>query len=85
MEAAELGVLDSLSIMPSNEAKVRVYEKLEEEGVKQAVRRKLTDEGGRLFVCTGPEAARATKEVIARVIGTDVKMGLGSRYVEEVF
>lgn len=85
MEAAELGVLDSLSIVPSNEAKVRIYERLEEEVVREVVRRKLLDEDGRVFVCTGPEAAKATKEVIARVIGMDVKTGLGSRYVEEVF
>ncbi|KAL8792629.1 MAG: hypothetical protein Q9195_004757 [Heterodermia aff. obscurata] len=85
MEAAEAGILDSLNIVPSNEDKIRVYDKLEDDGVREAVRRKLVDEGGRVFVCAGPLAAKATKEVIGRVIGVDVDKGLGSRWVEEVF
>ena len=85
MEAAGAGVLDSLNIVPSNEDKVRVYDKLEDDGIREVVRRKLVDEGGRVFVCAGPLAATATKEVIGRVIGVDVDKGLGSRWVEEVF
>ena len=85
MEAAAAGVLDSLNIVPSNEDKVRVYDKLEDVGIQEVVRRKLVDEGGRVFVCAGPLAAKATKEVIGRVIGVDVDKGLGSRWVEEVF
>lgn len=85
MEAAGAGILDSLTVVPSNEDKVRVYDKLEDDGIKEVVRRKLVDEGGRVFVCAGPLAAKATKEVIGRVIGVDVDTGLGSRWVEEVF
>ena len=85
MEAAGAGVLDSLTIVPSNEDKVRVYDKLEDDGTREAVKRKLVDDGGRVFVCAGPQAAKATKEAIGRVIGVDVDKGLGSRWVEEVF
>ena len=85
MEAAGAGILDSLTIVPSNEDKVRVYDRFEDDGIREVVRRKLVDDGGRVFVCAGPQAAKATKEVIGRVIGVDVDTGLGSRWVEEVF
>ena len=85
MEAAGAGILDSLTIVPSNADKVRVYDKLEDDGIREVVRRKLVDDGGKVFVCAGPLAAKATKEVIGRVIGVDVDKGLGSRWVEEVF
>ena len=85
MEAAGAGILDSLNIVPSNEDKVRVYDKFEDDGIREVVRRKLVDEGGRVFVCAGPLAAKATKEAIGKVIGVDVDPGLGSRWVEEVF
>lgn len=85
MEAAAMGVLDSLRIVPSNEAKMRVYERLEEDGVREVVRRKLLDEGGRVFVCSGQEAATGTREAIRRVMGVEVERVMGKRWIEEVF
>lgn len=83
MEAARWGVLDVMSVVPSNEGKVRVYEKLEDDD--ERVRRKIVDEGGRVFVCCGKEAARDVREVLGRVLEGDIKRLLGGRYVEEVF
>ena len=83
MEAASVGVLERMHIVPSNEEKVRVYDRLKEE--EEVVRRMLAEEGGRVFVCAGPECAKEVKRVIREVVGGDAATALGERYIEEVF
>ncbi|KAL8701567.1 MAG: hypothetical protein Q9201_004840 [Fulgogasparrea decipioides] len=88
-EAAAAGVLESMSIISSNEEKVRVYDRLLEIGTRERVREKFVEKGGWVFVCTNPEAARGTREAFESVLGEgeekgDVE-GMGERWVEEVF
>ncbi|MCJ1257547.1 hypothetical protein MMC24_005373 [Lignoscripta atroalba] len=98
-EAAALNIIDMLSIVPSNNHKVRVYEKLCADGVAQCLRAKVCDQRGVVFVCANRAAAEGTGRVFERlmVMGgggggggggdgrNDVKGVLGERYVEEVF
>lgn len=84
-EAAAAGVLESMSIVSSNEEKVRVYDRLLEEGTREKARRKIIEEKGYVFLCTNPEAARGTREAFEEVFGKGVVQGLGKRWIEEVF
>jgi nitric oxide synthase oxygenase domain/subunit/sulfite reductase alpha subunit-like flavoprotein len=83
-EAAAAGVLDSLCVVGSNEERVRVYDRLREEGIRERVRA-MVGEGGWVFVCMSPEAARGTRGVFEEVVGEGGVKGMGERWVEEVF
>ncbi|KAL8923172.1 MAG: hypothetical protein Q9208_004735 [Pyrenodesmia sp. 3 TL-2023] len=83
-EAAAEGLMNSMSIVSSNEEKVRVYDKLLEE----ATREKLKMAVGRgcwVFVCTNPEAAKGTRAAFEEVLGKGGIDGVGERWVEEIF
>ena len=84
-EAAAFGLMDMLCIVPSNKDKVRVYEKLQTDGVVQHLKSKLLDQPGMVFVCTNAAAAKATANIFGKLMGGNIKKTLGERYVEEVF
>ena len=84
-EAAAFGLMDMLCIVPSNKDKVRVYEKLQADGVVPHLKSKLLDQPGMVFVCTNAAAAKATANTLGRLMGGNIKKMLGERYVEEVF
>ena len=84
-EAASQGVLSSLSIVPSNEEKVRVYDKLREDDAREELRDRVLRKGGWVFVCTNADAARETRGVMEGVLGEGSVEGMGERWVEEVF
>jgi len=84
-EAAAAGVLESLSLVGSNDQKVRLYDRLREEGTREKVREKLIDRAGWVFVCMSPEAARGTRAVFEEVLGEGAVQGMGEKWVEEVF
>ncbi|KAL9123036.1 MAG: hypothetical protein Q9187_000408 [Circinaria calcarea] len=84
-DAAALGLMDMLCIVPSNEGKVRVYDKLQTDGVVQHLKSKLLDQAGMVFVCTNAAAAKATASMFGKLLGGNIKKMLGERYVEEVF
>lgn len=77
-------MLDSLCVVGSNEERVRVYDRLREEGIRERVRA-MVGEGGWVFVCMSPEAARGTRGVFEEVVGEGGVKGMGERWVEEVF
>ena len=83
-EAAAAGVLERLCVVGSNEERVRVYDRLREEGMRERVR-EMVGEGGWVFVCMSPEAARGTRGVFEEVVGEGGVKGMGERWVEEVF
>ncbi|KAL8721254.1 MAG: hypothetical protein Q9225_002031 [Loekoesia sp. 1 TL-2023] len=83
-EAAAAGLMESMSIVSSNEGKVRVYDRLLEDGTREKVRG-LVDRGGWVFVCTNPEAARGTRGVFEEVLGEGGVERMEERWVEEVF
>ncbi|KAI4093983.1 MAG: hypothetical protein L6R37_007320 [Teloschistes peruensis] len=80
-DAAATGVLTSLSITPSNDAKMRVQDRLVERGVKEMVKEK----GAWVFVCSGVDCARGVREVLGCAEEEGVVEGIGERWVEEVF
>jgi len=45
----------------------------------------MVGEGGWVFVCMSPEAARGTRGVFEEVVGEGGVKGMGERWVEEVF
>ncbi|KAL8628374.1 hypothetical protein Q9189_005918 [Teloschistes chrysophthalmus] len=75
-DAATAGILTSLAITPSNDAKVRVQDQLVERGFREMVKEK----GAWVFVCSGVECARGVREVLG-CTGEE----MGERWVEEVF
>ncbi|KAL9576474.1 MAG: hypothetical protein Q9212_007064, partial [Teloschistes hypoglaucus] len=78
-DAAAAGILTSLSITPSNDAKVRVQDRLVEKGAAEMVKEK----GAWVFVCSGVECARGVREVFES--GEGGVEAMGKRWVEEVF
>lgn len=84
-EAAAAGVLQSLVVVGSNEEKVRVYDRVREEGMRERAREMVLGKGGWVFVCMSPEAARGTREAFEEVLGEGGVKEMGERWVEEVF
>lgn len=84
-EAVSLDLIDILSIVPSNPKKLRIYEKLQSNGVRQELKAKLLQQEASVLVCTSPNAAKKTALRLSRIVGEDVRGLLGDRYVEEVF
>lgn len=82
-EAMALDLLDVLRIVVSNSEKRRVYDDIPQ--YAQLVRRKLLEQRGLAFVCTGKLAAEGTKGAMLAVLRGSVKELLKERYVEEVF
>lgn len=83
-EAAAAGLIDSMSIVSSNEGKVRVYDKLLEEATCEKIRQAVDREGW-VFVCTNPEAAKGTRAAFEEVLGEGGIDSMGGRWVEEIF
>ncbi|KAL8725039.1 MAG: hypothetical protein Q9166_007614 [cf. Caloplaca sp. 2 TL-2023] len=91
-EAAAADVLGSMSIVSSNDGvedgrKVRVYDRLLEEGTRERLKDMVVERKGWVFVCTNPEAARCTREAFEEVLAGEGGgiSGIGERWVEEVF
>ncbi|KAL8787058.1 MAG: hypothetical protein Q9213_002400 [Squamulea squamosa] len=85
-EAAAAGVLSSLSIVSSNTAGVRVYDRLLEEGTKEKLRELVVEKRGWVFICTNLEAAKSTRDVFEEVLeGAGGIDGMADRWVEEIF
>lgn len=85
VEAASLNLINMFFMVPSNAEKVRVQDKMKIEGVAKELRKKLVDQLGIIFVCTGPVAAKEVASALETIVGGKVKKILGVRYVEEVF
>ncbi|KAL8898175.1 MAG: hypothetical protein Q9207_006841 [Kuettlingeria erythrocarpa] len=83
-EAAAEGLMNSMSIISSNEEKVRVYDKLVEEATREKVRTAV-EGGGWVFVCTNPEAAKGTRAAFEEVLGERGVDAMGERWIEEIF
>ncbi|KAL9005187.1 MAG: hypothetical protein Q9188_002023 [Gyalolechia gomerana] len=84
-EAAEKGVLERMVLVGSNEQRVRVQDRLLEEGCRERVRESVVERGAWVLVCTGVEAVRGVRGAFERLIGEGGVEGLGERWVEEVF
>lgn len=84
-EAAEKGVLERMVLVGSNEQRVRVQDRLLEEGCRERVRESVVEKGAWVFVCTGVEAVRGVRGAFESLIGEGGVEGLGERWVEEVF
>ncbi|KAL8765209.1 MAG: hypothetical protein Q9209_007642 [Squamulea sp. 1 TL-2023] len=85
-EAAAAGALSSLSIVSSNAAGVRVYDRLLEDGTKKRLRELVVKKSGWVFICTNLEAAKSTRDVFEDVLeGTGGIDGMADRWVEEIF
>lgn len=84
-QAATAGVLESMSIVGSNEEKVRVYDRFLEEATRDRISEKLTEKGGWVFLCTNSEAAKGTRGAFEEVFGEGSVERMGERWVEEVF
>ena len=84
-EAAAAGLMESMSLVSSNEGKVRVYDRFLEEGTREKIRRLIVDSGAWVFLCTNPEAAEGTRKVFEQVLGEGGVDVMGERWVEEVF
>lgn len=84
--AATPHLLSQLCIVPSNSDGVRVYDRLLEEGTREKIREIVVERRAWVFVCTGIEAARGTREVLESVLeGIGGVEGMGERWVEEVY
>ena len=84
-EAVALDLIDILSIVPSNPKKIRIYEKLQSNSVRQKLKNKLLQREAAVLVCTNPNAAQQTALRLSAIVGEDARGLLGDRYVEEVF
>ncbi|KAL8716208.1 MAG: hypothetical protein Q9220_000113 [cf. Caloplaca sp. 1 TL-2023] len=84
-EAAAAGILERLSITPTNEQKIRVFDRLGEEGIGEWLRERLVRRKGWVFVCGSLDVAAGTRRAVEEVLGEGGVEGMGERWVEEVF
>ena len=84
-EATAMGIIDMLQIVESNEHKVRVYDKLQQDHIAQYLEEKLANEQALVFVCANEAAAKSTKEAFKAILGANTEEITGERYIEEVF
>ncbi|KAL8798680.1 MAG: hypothetical protein Q9182_006466 [Xanthomendoza sp. 2 TL-2023] len=85
-EAAAAGVLTRMALVSSNDQKVRVHDRLVEEGTKERVQEMIVREKGWVFMCTSLEAAKSTREAFGEILEADGGVeAMGDRWVEEVF
>lgn len=82
-DAKALFLVDVVEIVVSNPEKRRAYDVLIE--YAEEVRDKLVEQKGMAFVCTSKVAAEGTRSVFECILGQNVEVALGQRYVEEVF
>ncbi|KAL9596831.1 MAG: hypothetical protein Q9219_005545 [cf. Caloplaca sp. 3 TL-2023] len=85
--AAVPGLMERMSVVSSNEDKIRVYDRLCEEGTRERLRTLVVGEGAWVFVCTGLKAAEGVRRAFEEVLGEDGgrEGTMGERWVEEVF
>ncbi|KAI9850997.1 MAG: hypothetical protein M1838_004689 [Thelocarpon superellum] len=72
-EASSLNLIDMLSIVPSNENKTRVHDKVMSEKFASHVRRKLFDGLTMVYVCTNLDAAKAIAAAFDVLVGGNEK------------
>ncbi|KAL9019558.1 MAG: hypothetical protein Q9185_003178 [Variospora sp. 1 TL-2023] len=84
-EAAAAGLLSSLCIVGSNEEKVRVQDRFEEEAVRERVKGLIVERGGWVFMCTGVEAAKGVRVAFEGMLGKGGLERMEERWVEEIF
>jgi hypothetical protein len=85
VEASSYNLIDMFFMVPSNAAKVRVYDKMKMESVAEELKEKVMHQGAKVFVCTGPVAAKEIGRAMDSILGVRAKKTMGVRYVEEVF
>ncbi|PWY88332.1 putative nitric oxide synthase [Aspergillus heteromorphus CBS 117.55] len=81
--AEEHGVVDLSCLVPSNREKKRVQDFLWDR--RDEVRAKLVDQGGYVYVCGSAVMVEGVRGKLGEMLGADVALSLGDRYVEEVF
>ncbi|KAL8814584.1 MAG: hypothetical protein Q9223_006200 [Gallowayella weberi] len=85
-EAAAAGVLTRMTLVSSNDQKIRVHDRLVEEGTKERVKEMIVQENGWVFMCTNLEAAKSTREAFGEILEADGGVeAMAGRWVEEVF
>lgn len=84
-EAEALGLLDVLSLTPSNPERRRAQDAVFDEGVREKVVGKLR-KAGRVFVCAKPEAEEDFLANLSALLGVvDIREALGERYISDVY
>ncbi|TLD19508.1 Nitric oxide synthase-like protein [Venturia nashicola] len=84
-DAVESGVIDLLSMTPSNPSRARAQDKLFQENVKDICLSKILRDEANVFVCANPAAAKDFAENLSALLGRHPQQALGDRYVEDVF
>lgn len=85
-EAAASGVLERLSIVSSNDERVRIYDRLGEEGTRHKIKDMVVEKKGWVFVCTNLEAAKSTRMVLGEVLKEEGGVeAVEDRLIEEIF
>lgn len=83
--AVESGLIDLLSMTPSNLSRYRAQDKLFQGTLKEVVLSKILRDGANVFVCANPSAAKDFGENLSALIGRHPQEALGDRYVEDIF
>ncbi|KAF9465429.1 nitric oxide synthase [Collybia nuda] len=85
VEASAYNLIDMFFMVPSNAAKVRVHDKMKMPGVAEELKDKVMQQGAKVFVCSGPVAAKEIGRAMDSILGVKARKTMGVRYVEEVF
>lgn len=83
--ASARGMVDLVELVPSNEQKLRVQDRLLDVAVREAMKTKIVDEGAMVFICTGQKHATEIIERLDVVVGGDVRELFGERLILEVY
>ena len=84
-EATAMGFIDMLQIVESNESKIRVHDKLQQDHIAKYLEAKLANEQALVFVCANEAAAKSTRAAFEAILGANTEEITGERYIEEVF
>lgn len=84
-EAVDSGLIDLLSMTPSNPSKSRAQDKLFEGTLKEQILSKIVRDEANVFVCANSAAAKDFAENLNALLGRHPQEALGDRYVEDTF
>lgn len=83
--AKEAGLLNILEMVPSNELKERVQDRLLDPKIKEHLVKVLEQPGATIFVCANDAAAEGTIKNLSSVAGEVITEMLGERLTRESF
>lgn len=84
-DAVESGLIDLLSMTPSNPSKARAQDKIFQGTLKEILLSKILRDGANVFVCANPAAAEDFGQNLSALLGRHPQDALGDRYVVDIF